>query len=132
MSENLDTGSCPFIEAELYQSGFNALGLAPPTACNITQNCAPAVRQTPVILSEFGSAQDESLFSDVLQGCLRKFTTENKVSWMVWSLAGSYRIRSGGQGVADTWALGNYDWDGWQFEEGVEKWWKPWVKATLG
>ncbi|KAK3214380.1 hypothetical protein GRF29_28g2903682 [Pseudopithomyces chartarum] len=132
MSENLDTGNCPIIEAELYQSGFNALGMSPPSACNITKNCPEAVRQTPVILSEFGSAQDESLLNDTLQGCLREFTTKHNVSWAVWSLAGSYRIRSGGQGVPDTWALSNYEWNGWQYEEGIEKWWKPWVKTSLG
>lgn len=132
MSENLDTGACPIIEAELYRAGFNALNIAPPAACNTTGNCKPAVRQTPVILSEFGSAQDATLFNDTLQGCLRNFTEKNGVSWAMWSLAGSYRIRSGGQGVGDTWALTNYEWDGWSFPEGIERWWKPWVKAMLG
>lgn len=131
MSENLDTGDCPIIEAELYQSGFNALGIDAPAACNITKDCPKAVRQTPVILSEFGSAQNPSIFNDTLQGCLKQFTTKNDVSWAMWSLAGSYRIRSGGQGVSDTWALTNYEWNGWQFDEGIEKWWKPWVKASL-
>ncbi|OQO10597.1 hypothetical protein B0A48_03895 [Cryoendolithus antarcticus] len=132
MSEDLDTGECPIIEAELYRNGFNALGIDAPAACNITNDCAPAVRQTPVILSEFGSAQDATLFNDTLQGCLRNFTTAHNISWAVWSLAGSYRIRSGAQGVGDTWALGNYDWNGWNFEDGIEDWWKPWVAAMFG
>lgn len=131
MSENLDTGNCPIIEAELYQSGFNALGIDKPAACNITGDCPEAVRQTPVIMSEFGWAQDQTLFNDTLQGCIRNFTTAHNISWAMWSLAGSYRIRSGGQGVPDTWALTNYEWNGWQFPEGIERWWKPWVSAML-
>lgn len=132
MSEDEDTGSCPIIEAEFYQNGFNALGMDKPTACNEAGGCTEAVRKTPVILSEFGSAQDATLFNDTLQGCIRNFTIQHNISWAVWSLAGSYRIRSGAQGVADTWALGNYDWDGWNFPEGIERWWKPWVATMLG
>ncbi|RMY15882.1 hypothetical protein D0868_00635 [Hortaea werneckii] len=132
MSENLDTGSCPIVKAEFYQKGFNALGIDKPAACNRTGGCTEAVRQTPVILSEFGSAQDQTLFNDTLQTCLREFTTEHNVSWAMWSLAGSYRIRSGAQGVPDTWALTNYEWDGWAFKQGIEKWWKPWVAKMLG
>jgi hypothetical protein len=48
---------------------------------------------------------------------------------MMWSIAGSYRIRSRAQGVADTWALTNVGWNGWNYEKGIEEWWKPWVKA---
>lgn len=131
MSSDLETEDCPIIEAQLYENGFNALGISPPPACNITKNCPKAIRQTPVILSEFGSAQDVSLFNSTLQSCLKQYTLKHNVSWAMWSLAGSYRIRSGGQGVPDTWALSNYEWDGWQFEQGIEEWWKPWAKASL-
>lgn len=132
MSEDQDTGDCPIIEAEFYQNGFNALGIDPPAACDDAGGCVEAVRQTPVIMSEFGWTQDETLFNDTLQGCIRNFTTQHNISWAVWSLAGSYRVRSGAQGVADTWALSNYEWDGWSFPEGIEQWWKPWVTAMLG
>lgn len=98
MSENLDTGDCPMIEAEFYRAGFNAMGLPKPAACNITKDCPDAVHQTPVILSEFGSAQDATLFNDTLQGCIQQYTRKHNISWAVWSLAGSYRIRSGAQG----------------------------------
>lgn len=132
MSEDQDTGDCPIIEAQLYRNGFNALGLDAPAACTLTGGCVPAVRETPVLMTEFGHAQDATLLNDTLQGCIRNWTTQNDISWAVWSLAGSYRIRSGGQGVSDTWALGNYEWNGWNFEEGIEQWWKPWVSAMLG
>jgi endoglucanase len=105
--------------------------MPPPPACNVTKNCPSAVRNTPVIISEFGAAQDVSLFNDTLMNCLKDFTQQNNVSWAMWSLAGSYRIRSGGQGVGDTWALGNYNWTGWNYPEGVEKWWKPWVSSMF-
>jgi hypothetical protein len=132
MSEDQDTGSCPIIKAQFYQNGFNAMGIDPPEACNVTGKCIDAVRQTPVIISEFGSAQDATLFNDTLQGCLNEFTRENNISWAVWAFAGSYRVRSGGQGVPDTWGLTNYDYTGWNYPEGIEGWFKPWVNATLG
>jgi endoglucanase len=128
MSEDVDTGTCEIILAGLYRNGFNALGLDPPAACNITNDCPRAQRLTPVIFSEFGHAQDATLYNDTLQNCLREYTTANGISWMVWGLAGSYRIRSGGIGVADTWGLTNFDWSGWQSPETVENYWKPWVK----
>lgn len=48
MSENLDTGNCDVIKAELYRAGFNALGIEKPAGCNITGDCPTAIRQTPV------------------------------------------------------------------------------------
>lgn len=106
MSEDQDVGTCAVINSNLYRNGFNALGIDAPPNCQQTPDggpCLPAVRQTPVILSEFGTAQNGStLYNDTLQNCLRQFTLEHNVSWAIWSLAGSYRVRSGGQGVADT------------------------------
>lgn len=129
MSEDIDTGTCEIIEAGLYRNGFNALGIEAPSGCNLTNDCPKAVRETPVIFSEFGSAQDESLFKHTLNNCLRDYLTKNDVSWMMWSIAGSYRIRQGVQGMADTWALTNAEWNGWNYKEGIEEWWKPWVDA---
>ncbi|KAH7396419.1 glycoside hydrolase superfamily [Pyrenochaeta sp. MPI-SDFR-AT-0127] len=128
MSEDVDTGTCPIIQANLYRNAFNALGIDAPPACNITNDCVKAVRETPVILSEFGTAQDETLFNDTLQNCLREYTVEHGISWMMWSIAGSYRIRSGVQGFPDTWGMTNPDWTGWNYEKGIEEYWKPWVK----
>jgi len=122
-SENLDTGSCRIIETELYRNGFNALGIPRPAGCNVTADCTAASSLTPVILSEFGHAQDESLATDILQNCIRDFTTRNNVSWATWSLAGKWRGRPG----EDTTGLLNASWSGWRYSEGVEKWWKPWV-----
>ncbi|GKT42658.1 glycosyl hydrolase 5 family protein [Colletotrichum spaethianum] len=129
MSEDQDTGTCPIIEAGLYRSGFNALGIDKPAACNVTNDCPKASRLTPVIFSEFGNGQDATLRNDTLQVCLREYTVKHNVSWMVWGLAGSYRVRSGAQGVPDTWGLTNYEWNGWNDPETIEDIWKPWVKA---
>ena len=138
MSEDLDTGTCEVIQENLYRNGFNALGISPPNNCSqspsqLDQACLPAIRQTPVILSEFGAAQNGStLYNDTLQNCLKDFTISNNISWAMWSLAGSYRIRSGGQGVPDTWGLTNYDWSGWNYAQGMEDYWQPWIQQTLG
>ncbi|KAJ8114793.1 hypothetical protein OPT61_g3404 [Boeremia exigua] len=129
MSEDLDTGNCDIIKAGFYRNGMNALGIDAPPACNVTNDCPKAVRETPVIISEFGSGQDETLFNDTLQNCLKEYTIENQISWMVWSVAGSYRIRSGVQGFPDTWGLTTPDWTGWQYEKGIEEFWKPWTEA---
>jgi endoglucanase len=129
MSEDIDTGTCEIVKANFYRNGFNALGMDAPAACNTTHDCPKANRQTPVLLSEFGSAQDETLFNNTLQNCLKDYTLEHGVSWMMWSIAGSYRIRSGVQGFQDTWGMTNGDWTGWLYERGIEEFWKPWVKA---
>jgi endoglucanase len=129
MSEDIDTGTCDIVKANFYRNGFNALGIDAPAACNITNDCPKATRQTPVILSEFGSAQDETLFNNTLQNCLKEYTVENGISWMMWGVAGSYRIRSGVQGFNDTWGMTKGDWSGWLYERGVEEFWKPWVKS---
>ncbi|KAH8677741.1 glycoside hydrolase superfamily [Xylariales sp. PMI_506] len=130
MSEDLDTGSCAVIEAELYRNGFHALGIpAPAAGCALTGDCPDAGRVTPVILSEFGHSQDASLWGDTLQDCLRGFTEHHGVSWAVWSLAGSFRIRSGVQGFADSWGLSSFDWSGWNDPDTIDEYWKPWVLA---
>jgi hypothetical protein len=33
------------------------------------------------------------------------------------------------QGFVDTWGLTTPDWTGWQYEKGVEEFWKPWTEA---
>ncbi|KXJ88434.1 glycoside hydrolase superfamily [Microdochium bolleyi] len=129
-SEDMDTGTCEMIEAGLYRSGFQALGMEKPSGCKITGDCPDPQRLTPVMLSEFGNAQDDSLYNATLQNCLKEYTIKHNISWSMWSLAGSYRIRSGVQGMEDTWGLTNFDWTGWNFADGIEKYWKPWVKAT--
>jgi endoglucanase len=124
-TENLDTGSCRVLQAQLYRNGFSALGIPRPAGCNITADCPPATTLTPVMLSDFSHVQDLSLKTATLSSCLRDFTTRNNVSWATWSLAGKWR----GQPGEDTTGLLNASWTGWRYPEGVETWWKPWVAA---
>ncbi|KAI1506211.1 glycoside hydrolase superfamily [Biscogniauxia marginata] len=133
-SEDIDTGTCEVIEAALYRNGFNALGIDPPApGCAILGGDCPAApppRLTPVLFSEFGNAQDAgALRNSTLQNCIRGFTTRHRVSWMMWSLAGSYRVRQGVQGLEDTWGLTNYEWSGWRDRESIDGYWRPWVEA---
>lgn len=81
----MDTGTCSIIEAGLYRNGFNALGIDPPAACNITNDCPQAQRITPVILTEFGHNQDATIFNDTLQNCLKDYTKKYGVSWAMVS-----------------------------------------------
>ncbi|KAI3338544.1 glycoside hydrolase family 5 protein [Ustulina deusta] len=129
-SEDLDTGTCDVVEAGLYRNGFNALGIEPSAAgCALTRDCPAPRRLAPVVFSEFGHAQDGGLYDDLLQNCIRNFTIRHRVSWMTWSLAGSYRIRQGTQGLADTWGLTSADWSAWRDPGTIEGYWEPWVRA---
>lgn len=101
-SEDINTDNCEVVEAELYRSGFHALGMDAPSGCDIIGDCPKPKQLTPVMLSEFGHAQDETIYNATLQNCLKDYTQKHNISWAVWSLAGSYRIRSGVQGMADT------------------------------
>ncbi|KAI0131555.1 glycoside hydrolase family 5 protein [Daldinia grandis] len=129
MSEDVDTGTCEVIEAGLYRNGFNALGIDKPSGCNITGDCQSTQRLTPVIFSEFGNAQDVTLYNSTVQNCIRDFTQKHGVGWMMWSLAGSYRVRSGVQNLVDTWGLTNAEWSAWKDPDTIENYWKPWVRA---
>lgn len=136
-SEDLDTSRCDRIEQALYRNGYNSLGMESPNNCSQTPStpetaCLPPARLTPVVMTEFGHAQDESLYNATLQNCLKNYTLKHEISWAVWALAGSYRIRSGSQGLPDTWGLTNFNWTGWNYAPAIEDYWKPWVAATLG
>lgn len=130
-AHDIDTDDCEIFQAEMYRNGFNALGIPKPKACNITQDCPDAVNMAPIVFTEFGSAQDPTIYNSTLQTCLRKILTEYDISWAMWGLAGSYRTRSGIQGYEDSWALTNYNWSDWRSPGIVQNWWKPYVYETL-
>lgn len=130
-SEDVDTGTCDIVKAGLYRNGFNALGIeAPDAGCNRTGDCPPPQRLTPVILSEFGQTpEDGTIYQNELLNCIRNFTTDNKVSWAMWSLAGYFRTRQGVQGFVDPKGMFNTTFNGWHDPSVVDNWWKPWVAA---
>lgn len=94
---NYDTAATPTIacfmlEAELYVDGFNALDTSSPSVKNVM----------PVVMTEFGYAQDESDVNGVYASCLRGYLPRQKAGWMVWNIGGSYYIRSGVQDSDET------------------------------
>lgn len=94
---NYDTAATPTIacfllHAALYADGFNALDTSNPTIKNVM----------PVVMTEFGYAQDVKDVNGVYASCLRSYLPGQKAGWMVWTIGGSYYIRSGVQDSDET------------------------------
>lgn len=85
--------SCNSLETYLYQLGFDALNSTDPTVFNVM----------PVVMTEFGYAQDASGVGSIYATCLKSYLPSQQVGWIVWVLAGSYYIRSGTQDYDETW-----------------------------
>ena len=84
--------TCDLLEAALYIDGFNALNEQDPLIKNVM----------PVVMTEFGYAQDANSVNSVYATCLRKYLPSQKAGWMVWVMAGSHYIRSGEQDSDET------------------------------
>ncbi|SJX65488.1 related to cellulase [Sporisorium reilianum f. sp. reilianum] len=128
---------CGAIQAGLYRFGFNALGeSARPAACTSGNpsadtdpySCPPAKVTLPVLLTEFGDAQDAGFANVTMQKCLREYTTKHKIGWAHWALAGSYRIRQNVVFFNDTWGLTNPTWSDYQSRETVDNYFRPWIQ----
>lgn len=126
---------CGAIQAGLYRFGFNALGKsARPQACSNSAgfsdpySCPDAKVLLPVLLTEFGDAQDSGYANVTMQKCLRDFTTRNKIGWAHWALAGSYRIRQNVGFFNDTWGLTNPTWTEYQSKDTVDNYFRPWIQ----
>ncbi|KAN0063945.1 hypothetical protein ACQY0O_003551 [Thecaphora frezii] len=109
-SLNNNLNNCPLLQASFYRFGFSAVGMAPPETCRSDKweepyGCPKPKINIPVLLTEFGDAQDNQYKSNVLQNCLRDFTSKHGIGWAQWSLAGSYRIREGIKDFEDTWGV---------------------------
>ncbi|KAF2395918.1 glycoside hydrolase family 5 protein [Trichodelitschia bisporula] len=113
--------NCGNIRGGLYNHGWNALNESDKGVANVL----------PVVMSEFGFAQDMKTAGSVYATCLRDYLVQNKAGWMVWVLSGSYYIRSGKQEFDEAWGLLKKDWSGWRSEEVVEKYFRPFVRASL-
>ncbi|KKY21430.1 putative cellulase family protein [Phaeomoniella chlamydospora] len=90
-----DATSCQEIYDDLYPNGYNALDLSNTTVKN----------HVPVVMTEFGFAQDNSTYLEPYASCLRKLLPKWKSGWTTWVLSGSYYIREGTQDYDETWAL---------------------------
>jgi hypothetical protein len=57
----------------------------------------------PVVMTEFGFAQDGKDYQSPYAQCLKTYFEQNKAGWMYWVLSGSYYIRSGKQDSDEEW-----------------------------
>ncbi|KAL4975985.1 glycoside hydrolase superfamily [Aspergillus desertorum] len=121
---NYDTSasSCADLSGALWNAGFKALDT----------NSSSIVNVMPVVLTEFGFAQDKTTWQSVYASCLREWIPEQQAGWMVWTISGSYYIRSGGQDYDDTWGILTHTWSGWRNEEAIEQGLRVMVEASLG
>lgn len=80
MSDRVNTTNCREMKKALYKNGFNALDTMNPEV----------VYTLPVVMSEFGFAQNETMWKSVYAQCLKGFLAERRAGWMGWAVAGSY------------------------------------------
>lgn len=125
--------NCTFFQSELYKRGFNALDASDSTTA---RNIAP------VVLTEFGFAQNGTDYEGVYADCLKDFLTgdnrieeasgiDGPIGHFQWTLGGSYYMRQGIADFDDWWALLNHDWSGWRNETVLNEYQKPLIEGTL-
>ncbi|KAL4960516.1 cellulase family protein [Aspergillus stella-maris] len=109
---NYNTGAtnCDDITGSLWNGGFNAHDT----------NDTSIVNVMPVVLTEFGFAQDDTTWEGVYASCIREWIPEQQAGWMVWTISGSYYVREGVQDSDDTWGILDHTWSEWRNEEAVE------------
>ena len=112
--------NCASLESSLYNNGFEALN---------TTNAT--VNHFPVLLTEWGFAQDGETYLKPYTQCLAEYLPAQKAGWMIWVVAGSYYIRSGTQDYEETWGLLSHDWSDWRDPAFVNSTLAPMVEATL-
>ncbi|RDW61149.1 cellulase family protein [Aspergillus mulundensis] len=116
------TSSCADLSGALWNGGFKAL----------SRDDSSIVNVMPVVLTEFGFAQDETTWESVYTSCLRSWIPEQEAGWMVWTISGSYYLRQGVQDSDDTWGILDHTWSGWRNEEAVQEGLRVMVEASLG
>ena len=91
---NYQTGiaTCAKLESALVSDGFSALS-------------SSAGNTLPMVMTEWGHDQADGSYTGVYASCLHDYLPAQHVGWMIWVLAGSYYIRSGGQDVDETWGM---------------------------
>lgn len=119
---NTNTGSCADLQGSLYNGGAQAMNPDEASTANVF----------PVLVTEFGFAQDGSAHGSVYSTCLAEWLPGNTAGWMQWVIAGSYYTRQDQHDFDETWGLYNHDWTAWRDEVYVESLLIPSVEATLG
>lgn len=128
--------NCTKLQHDLYERGFNALDVRAEST---------AVNHAPVIMTEFGFAQNGSDYLGTYAQCLKDFITgedrqgpgaaiEGPIGWLQWTVGvgGSYYIRQDIQDFDDWWALGNHDWTDWRNETVLNAYQIPMIEAVAG
>lgn len=84
--------NCSAVQDKLFSAGFKALA-------NDARN------QFPVVLTEFGTEQDESAVQDPYISCLLDYVSSHNAGWMIWELGGSYYIRENSTDADESWSV---------------------------
>ncbi|KAL8995216.1 MAG: hypothetical protein Q9169_005004 [Polycauliona sp. 2 TL-2023] len=119
---DLDESNCTSKRAKLTENSFGALGPRNEEVVNVF----------PLVMSEWGFAQQPDQYDAPFAKCLRGFLPERKVGWMVWVLVGTYYIRQGEQDFDEPWGLLDGTGKEWRCEECVEKGIQHLVRDSLG
>ncbi|PIB02826.1 hypothetical protein CB0940_11967 [Cercospora beticola] len=117
--------NCNQIQPGLYNNAYCAMNTADTSCPN----------HGPVVMSEFGFDQTDGSSGGAYAQCIKSVVTNQPggpAGWMMWTLSGSYYIRSGTQDYEDSWGLLNKNWSGWRNSTVVDNYVKPFVQATLG
>ncbi|KAF2670185.1 glycoside hydrolase [Microthyrium microscopicum] len=88
---------CSGFASSLDRSGWGAMKLE-------------SSKAMPVVMTEFGFAQDGKAFQTPYAQCLKTYFKQNKAGWIYWVLSGSYYDRSGKQDSDEEWGLLKHDW----------------------
>ncbi|KAK8848918.1 glycoside hydrolase family 5 protein [Apiospora arundinis] len=110
---------CAQVNGELDDAGFAALGNASST------------NRFPVLMTEFGFAQDPTTWNMTIHRCTEQFLANRQAGWTIWALGGSYYTREGTADYDEPWGLLNHDWSDWRSPEHVRNGLLPLVKASL-
>src|SRR5207244_1003564 len=93
--------NCTAVQLNLDKAGFAALS-------------GKAAVTMPVMMTEFGFAQDATSWKNLYASCLEAYLPAQEAGWMIWALSGSYYIREGKQDYDEPWGLLSHDWSGWR------------------
>lgn len=78
---------CSILQLYLDEAGFKALDTNDSSVKNVL----------PVVLTEFGYAQDMKTVQGLYATCIEEYILNAQAGWMMWVLAGSYYTRQGVQ-----------------------------------
>ncbi|KAB8338929.1 hypothetical protein FH972_021869 [Carpinus fangiana] len=92
-------GPCSLWKWDFYGKGFAALD-------------GDAKYTLPIVLSEYGFAQDGEYYKKKYNHCMIEFMQEHKFGFMQWALQGSYYLRQGTIDSDESWGLLDHSWTG--------------------